>query len=95
MAAIIKYPIDRDKLTYEEAKRLLLLSRGAIVDMLELAVSFNEDFSSKERDVLYRRLIDWQTFQEIGKELGVTRERVRQIEAKAEEKLRHLTKTRI
>ena len=34
------------------------------------------------------------TLEEIGKEFGVTRERIRQIEAKALEKLRHPTRAR-
>ncbi len=54
--------------------------------------------SERERDVLVMRfgLKDGQdhTLEEVGKEFGVTRERIRQIEAKALRKLRHPTRSR-
>ena len=50
------------------------------------------DLSPKERKILELRhgLIDGvtHTLEEVGKEFGVTRERIRQIEAKAHEKIR-------
>ncbi|MFA6495462.1 MAG: sigma-70 family RNA polymerase sigma factor, partial [Candidatus Paceibacterota bacterium] len=50
------------------------------------------DLSPKERKILEMRhgLIDGitHTLEEVGKEFGVTRERIRQIEAKAHEKIR-------
>ncbi len=52
-----------------------------------------EDLSEKERRILEMRhgLEDgvMHTLEEVGKEFGVTRERIRQIEAKALEKIRH------
>lgn len=44
--------------------------------------------TQKEREVLYWRNIDWIMLEDCGKKLSVTRERIRQIEAKALEKLR-------
>ncbi|HRL14632.1 MAG TPA: sigma-70 family RNA polymerase sigma factor, partial [Aggregatilineales bacterium] len=54
--------------------------------------------SDREREVLEMRfgLQDGQdhTLEEVGKHFGVTRERIRQIEAKALRKLRHPTRSR-
>jgi RNA polymerase primary sigma factor len=56
------------------------------------------DLSPKERKILEMRhgLMDgvYHTLEEVGKEFGVTRERIRQIEAKALRKLRHPTRVR-
>ena len=48
--------------------------------------------TEKEAEVLMFRHIDTFTLSEIGKKLGVTPERIRQIEAKAHEKLRQITR---
>jgi RNA polymerase primary sigma factor len=54
--------------------------------------------SDREREVLQMRfgLQDGEdhTLEEVGKHFGVTRERIRQIEAKALRKLRHPTRSR-
>jgi len=62
-----------------------------IEDMLEA-------LSIREREVLYFRfgLEDGHsyTLEEVGRKFGVTRERIRQIEAKALRKLRHPSRSR-
>ncbi len=57
-----------------------------------------DTLSEKERKILEMRhgLLDgtYHTLEEVGKEFGVTRERIRQIEAKALEKIRQHEKAR-
>lgn len=48
----------------------------------------NCDLSEREREVLFLRVIDGKTLREVGDAFGVTRERVRQLEARAFRKLR-------
>jgi len=68
-------------------------SRRILTDQVKEILS---DLSLKERKILEMRhgLIDGitHTLEEVGKEFGVTRERIRQIEAKAHEKIRVHTK---
>ncbi|MFA7302377.1 MAG: sigma-70 family RNA polymerase sigma factor [Candidatus Paceibacterota bacterium] len=72
----------------ESSERILTEHVRAILD----------DLSSKERKILEMRhgLMDgiYHTLEEVGKEFGVTRERIRQIEAKALEKIRTHDKAR-
>ncbi|MEX0931396.1 MAG: sigma-70 family RNA polymerase sigma factor [Candidatus Paceibacterota bacterium] len=64
-------------------------SRRILSDQIKTVLS---DLSEKERKILEMRngLMDGitHTLEEVGKEFGVTRERIRQIEAKAHEKIR-------
>ncbi|MBX2866982.1 sigma-70 family RNA polymerase sigma factor [Candidatus Kaiserbacteria bacterium] len=80
-----------DKITspdQEVSHRILADQMGEILDTL----------SEKERKILEMRhgLVDgtYHTLEEVGKEFGVTRERIRQIEAKALEKIRQHEKAR-
>jgi len=54
-----------------------------------LAYVFAETLTEREARVLLLRYLDKLTYEEVGKECGVTRERIRQIEQKALRKLRH------
>ena len=49
----------------------------------------NSNLGERELKILRYRMVDGLTLEQVGKLLGVTRERVRQIEAKAFRKLRH------
>jgi RNA polymerase primary sigma factor len=65
-------------------------SRRILRDQVQNILS---ELSDKEREILEMRhgLLDGvqHTLEEVGKKFGVTRERIRQIEAKAHEKIRH------
>ena len=69
-------------------------SRRILADQIDEILG---DLSPKERKILEMRhgLEDgiYHTREEVGKEFGVTRERIRQIEAKALEKIRHHEKS--
>jgi RNA polymerase primary sigma factor len=74
-------------------------SEAASQELLRQQVdSVLDSLSDRERDVLKLRfgLVDGRnrTLEEVGKEFNVTRERIRQIEAKALRKLRHPSRSR-
>ncbi len=74
-----------DKISSPDQDSSLRILRDQIEDILD-------DLTPKERKILEMRhgLIDgvMRTLEEVGKEFGVTRERIRQIEAKAHDKIR-------
>jgi RNA polymerase primary sigma factor len=80
---------DKDAITPSDAASLTML-RTALEDVLD-------SLTPRERRVLQLRfgLTDGRprTLEEVGKRLGVTRERIRQIETKALRKLRHPTRS--
>ena len=80
----------RKNLSFNEAKQMLIVSRGVLVEMLDLALEFG-DINEKERKIMYFRLIEWNSLENTGKEFGVTRERIRQIETRVEEVMRKIT----
>jgi RNA polymerase primary sigma factor len=55
------------------------------MDSLEIIKQSIKKLSPREKTVIIRRIFEGKTFQEIGKEFDVTRERIRQIESKAAE----------
>jgi len=70
-------------------------SRRILADQIKEIL---DDLTPKERKILEMRhgLVDgvMRTLEEVGKEFGVTRERIRQIEAKAHEKIRYHQKSK-
>ena len=68
-----------------EMRRLRGLVAGYLDESLASGV-----ITQKERDVFYYRHIDWNSLKDVGTKFGLTRERIRQIEAKTLEKMRYL-----
>ncbi|MBI4118537.1 MAG: sigma-70 family RNA polymerase sigma factor [Parcubacteria group bacterium] len=83
--------IEDEKIDSPSQEASLRILRDQIKEILD-------DLSPKERKILEMRhgLIDGtvHTLEEVGREFGVTRERIRQIEAKAHEKIRHHDRAR-
>ena len=83
--------IDRYSLIADESERVEdVVAREFLREDL-LDILSNPPFSEKEKEVIEKRFGfngPVLTLEEIGKEMGVTRERIRQIEAKAIKKLR-------
>lgn len=66
---------------------ILRNARREIIKILDMGFEFGV-LAQKERDIMYYRYIDWNSLENCGKKFGVTRERIRQIEAKAMKKIR-------
>jgi len=83
--------IEDEKISSPSQDASLRILRNQIQEILD-------DLSPKERKILEMRhgLVDgvMHTLEEVGREFGVTRERIRQIEAKAHEKIRHHEKVK-
>lgn len=70
-----------------ERLEMMRALRGELVRQLDKAVESGL-LTAKEREVLYYRHVEWNSLELCGRKFSVTRERIRQIEAKALEKLR-------
>lgn len=62
-------------------------TRRKIIQILDVGVKCSL-LTPKERDIFYFRHIDWNSLENCGKQFGVTRERIRQIETKVLEKIK-------
>lgn len=69
-----------------EVDPVALFNEGQMQEAVRKAIS---GLTVRENAVLTKRYLEGKTLEEIGNDLGVQRERVRQIEAKALRKLRH------
>ena len=76
---------------HEQGLLIRELLRADKIEYLERLGEFGlvrlNDLSPREQKVLTMRFLELKNLEEVGKEFGVTRERIRQIEMKAIEKL--------
>lgn len=72
--------------TEAHEEQMARLFMGIQLDRVLVAV---DALPERESKIIYRRYMDGCTMQEVGDEMGVSRERVRQIEKKALDALRH------
>ena len=72
----------------KELLEQLRLTRREIIRLIDEGLESGL-LTPKERQIFYLRHIDWQSLQDCGRKFGVTRERIRQIEAKIMEKFRN------
>lgn len=59
------------------------------IDNRAVILCLLDKLTEREKDIFVMRIVDEMTLEEIGKEYGVTRERIRQIECKAQRKMRY------
>jgi hypothetical protein len=69
--------------------------RDALIDLERLVPAILEGLGPKERKVLWYRFWGDYTLEETGKVLDVTKERIRQIEARALRKLKHPSRSEL
>ena len=82
-----KEPIDIDSCEEELSSPMIPLNVSIDPIGLKSALSYLSKLEDRERLVIVGRLIEDKTLEEIGKDMGVTRERIRQLEKKALRKI--------
>lgn len=92
MANIIKdleYPLNLIYAVFEDAAEEIAERADTISDINASIEYVLYTLSDRERKILKNRFVDLLTLEQTGNIFGVTRDRIRQIEAKAIRKLRH------
>lgn len=92
MANIIKdleYPLNLIYAVFEDSAEEIAERADTISDINASIEYVLYTLSDRERKILKNRFVDLMTLEQTGKLFGVTRDRIRQIEAKAIRKLRH------
>ena len=85
----LEYPYNLIYVVFEEEAGVIIENADTITDFAGSVEYVLCTLSERERKVLKHRFIELKTYEEIGNIFGVTRERIRQVEAKAIRKLRH------
>lgn len=92
MANIIKdleYPLNLIYAVFEDSAEEIAERADTISDINASIEYVLYTLSDRERKILKNRFVDLMTLEQTGKLFGLTRDRIRQIEAKAIRKLRH------
>jgi RNA polymerase sigma-32 factor len=71
----------RDRLIAELKRRISRINIRLDQQLLDL-------LDDREKEIIYDRMVNGKTLQQIGNKFGLTRERIRQIEANALQKMR-------
>ena len=85
----LEYPLNLIYAVFEDDAEEIIENSDTISDFNGSVEYVLHTLSERERTVLKYRFVDLMTYEEVGKLYNVTRERIRQVEAKALRKLRH------
>ena len=85
----LEYPFNLIYAVFEDDAEGIIENADTISDFNGSVEYVLHTLSERERTVLKYRFVDLMTYEEVGKLYNITRERIRQVEAKALRKLRH------
>ena len=85
----LEYPLNLIYAVFEDEAEEIIEKSDTISDFNGSVEYVLHTLSDRETKILKNRFIDLMTLEEVGKIFGVTRNRIREIEAKALRKLRH------
>lgn len=85
----LEYPFNLMYAVFEDDVEEMIENADTISDFNGSVEYALHTLGERERTVLKYRFVDLMTYEEIGKLYNITRERIRQVEAKALRKLRH------
>lgn len=85
----LEYPLNLIYAIFDDEADGIIENADTISDFNGSVEYVLHTLSERERTVLKYRFVDLMTYEEVGKLYNITRERIRQVEAKALRKLRH------
>ena len=85
----LEYPLNLIYVIFDDEADGIIENADTISDFNGSVEYVLHTLSERERTVLKYRFVDLMTYEEVGKLYNITRERIRQVEAKALRKLRH------